>query len=321
MISGLGDPHSVSYAIAARKLAWAKFTLRQNIWSYPLGGRSPTSIADGQAVTSGSQVIETHDVSPDGRWLVFDSNLRGGMDLWRMPLEGGEAIRVTDFPGEEFDPRGSPDGREVAFYADNQPCGLAEVMVIPISGGAPKTLTCSPAFDKNPRWSPDGLNIAFYSERTGGEIWVVSRDSVGAAWREAVQLTDSGAWPFSFDWAPDGRGVLGSLPGGHELFLIAPDRRVLWRYDLIGANGLTLQGGSVRYSRDGRTVYLSAVHQDGRTGVWALPAAGGPARLVIAFDDPALPAALGGNISFGPDRLYLTVSQYESDIWVANLRY
>ncbi len=52
-----------------------------------------------------------------------------------------------------------------------------------------------------------------------------------------------------------------------------------------------------------------------------MPAAGGPARLVIAFDDPALIASGGGLISVGPDRLYLTVSEYESDIWVAKLKW
>ncbi|MEK7668299.1 MAG: hypothetical protein AAB409_06595 [Gemmatimonadota bacterium] len=42
-------------------------------------------------------------------------------------------------------------------------------------------------------------------------------------------------------------------------------------------------------------------------------------RLVAAFDDPALVSF--NAISVGPDELYLTVAQYESDIWVANLRW
>ena len=43
---------------------------------------------------------------------------------------------------------------------------------------------------------------------------------------------------------------------------------------------------------------------------------------MIAFDDPAMVPLTGtGNlISLGPDRIYLTVAQYESDIWVASLR-
>ena len=38
---------------------------------------------------------------------------------------------------------------------------------------------------------------------------------------------------------------------------------------------------------------------------------------MIADDDPALVDT--GFLSVGPDRIYLTVSEHESDIWVAKL--
>ena len=322
-IPSVTEPHSISYSVAARKLAWAKFTLRQNIWSYPLGRQLPVSIADGQPVTSGSQVIETSAVSPDGRWLAFDSNRRGDMDLYRIPIHGGEVIPVTDFPGDEFSPQWSPDGTEIAFYAQDPACsgGVSEmeVMVIPAQGGARRALTCSPGFDYYPYWSPDGRTIAFISLRTGrSEIWAISRASAGGAWGEPVQLTDFGAYALA--WTPDGRGVVGVKLDQVGVFAVSRDGRVLWTHDLAAVNGLSGQG-SARFSRDGRTMYFGATHRDGRAGIWAMPATGGPARLVIAFDDPSLAAAAGGFISVGPDRLYLTVSQYESDVWVANLRW
>jgi len=40
---------------------------------------------------------------------------------------------------------------------------------------------------------------------------------------------------------------------------------------------------------------------------------------VMASDDPALD--LFGPLAVGRDRLYATLSEYESDIWVARLRY
>ncbi len=57
--------------------------------------------------------------------------------------------------------------------------------------------------------------------------------------------------------------------------------------------------------------------------MWAIPLAGGQARLIVAFDDPAItPVTMGGGVmSVGPSRLYLMVAEYESDIWVATLRY
>jgi serine/threonine protein kinase/Tol biopolymer transport system component len=320
-VPGVTDPHSISYSISARKLAYSKLTLRQNIWSYPLGRSMPISIRDGSPVTSGSQVIEEHDVSPDGRWLVFDSNRRGNMDLYKMPLGGGEPVPLTDFAGDEFAPRWSPDAREIAFYAVTPGSrGSGQIMVMPAAGGPPSTLTNSPSFNNFPNWSPSGLTIAFLSSRTGAtRIWLLSRDSVRGAWHEPVRLTDFVCGvPV---WAPDGSGVL--CDAGTDLVFVSPKGRVLWRRNLIPTSGLAGYGRA-RYGRDGRTIYVWGNHRDGRRGVWAIPVAGGPPRLVVVWDDPSLTVpGLTDPLppDAGPDRLYLTVSQYESDIWVAKLHY
>jgi serine/threonine-protein kinase len=313
-IPGVADPHSISYAMGTRKLAWARFTARQNIWSYPFEHSGPVSVRDGLPVTTGSPVNEAHDVSPDGRWLAFDSNRRGNMDLYKVPLPGGEPVALTADPGDEFDPTWSPDAQEIAFFTGHQ-----DLRVMPADGGAQVIVADGAGWDDFPQWSPSGLDIAFLSTGHAG-VWMVSRDSVGGAWHEAVQLTDFPSRPL--DWTPDGRGVLCVSGGGSELLVVSRDRHVLWRYDLTAVNGLTLlwsvlQLGNAQYSWDGRVIYLAAVHRDGRQGIWAIPAAGGPARLVVAGDDPA--ALLPGEFSVGPDRLYLTVAQYESDIWVADL--
>jgi len=316
-VPGVVDPHSISYSIRARKLAFAKFELRQNIWAYPLGGSAPISIRDGRPVTSGNQVIETSDVSPDGRWLAFDSNRRGNMDLYRMPIGGGDAVPLTTMPGDEFGPRWSPDGREIAFYAvePDFPAGGVHVMVVPAEGGAPLALTNGPSSNATPAWLPDGLRIAFWSNRTGQmTLYASSRDSAGGAWHAAEPLTDF-VCPYP-DRSPDGSGLL--CDAGRDLVFLSPQGRAIGRRNIVPTTGL-ISFGSPRYSRDGQLIYIVGVHKDGRQGVWAIPAAGGMPRLVIGFDDPALVAP--GMMSVGRDQLYLTVSQYESDIWVAKLRY
>ena len=52
------------------------------------------------------------DVAPDGESLVFD--LLG--DLYRLPLAGGTAVRITSGLGFDSQPRISPDGRWIAFH-------------------------------------------------------------------------------------------------------------------------------------------------------------------------------------------------------------
>lgn len=60
-------------------------------------------------------------------------------DLWRVPLAGGTATRLTTHPGEERKPALSPDGKWVAFTATYE--GPAEVYVMPTDGGEPTRLT------------------------------------------------------------------------------------------------------------------------------------------------------------------------------------
>jgi dipeptidyl aminopeptidase/acylaminoacyl peptidase len=310
LVPGIADPHSISYSVSAHTLAYAKFTWRQNIRSYPLGRSGPVSIRDGTPVTSGNQVIETHDISPDGRWLAFSGNRRGTSDIYKITVGGGDAVQLTSRPGDEFNPRWSPDGREIAFEGNSADAGL---MLVPAEGGAPSSLTT--LHGELPSWAADGRSIVFRSNRTGQwRAWLISRDSVGGAWHEERQFGDWG-W---CEWAPDGSGLL-CYAGGGYLALASPEGREIWRRKFFPSSGL-VRASFFRITSDGRTICLNVTHQDGRVGVWALPLYGGNPRLIVASNDPAL-APFWQGISVSRDRLYLTVSEYESDIWVAKLRW
>jgi tricorn protease len=84
-------------------------------------------------------------------------------DLWSVPRDGGEAVRLTVGPGIETDPIFSPDGSLIAFQGEYE--GNQDVYVIPAEGGTPKRLTYHPAADTPVGWSPDGKQILFRSNR------------------------------------------------------------------------------------------------------------------------------------------------------------
>ena len=309
-VAGGTDAYSLSLSADGTRLAVARYEVRQNVWAFPIRASGSVSVRDGRPVTSGTQVVETHEVSPDGQWLAYDSNLRGNADLYKLRLDGGEPIPLVSGPADEFEPRWSPDGREVAFY---QAGASVDVFVVSAEGGTPAQLTNEPGFDGSPRWSPDGLRIAFHSDRTGKlEVWLLARDRVGGPWRGAVQLTNFGCGlP---QWAPDGRGVL--CLSDTTLVLVSGTGAVLWRRDPAGA-GFSGVSQMVTFSEDGLSLYLSAT-RGGRRGIWTWPLAGGEPRLLVSFDDPPLVQA--GFFSARGDRLYLTVAQNESDIWVMDLK-
>jgi len=75
-------------------------------------------------------------------------------DLWSVPRDGGDAIRLTTGAGNETDPMFSPDGAMVAFTGEYD--GNVDVFVVPASGGVPKRLTYHPGADQVMGWTPDG---------------------------------------------------------------------------------------------------------------------------------------------------------------------
>ncbi len=100
----------------------------------------------------------------NGREIVFASE----GDLWHVPMEGGQAVRLTTHDGAEWFPEFSPDGRRLAFTADFE--GNTDVYVMPAGGGEMRRLTYHPEDDLCVGWSPDGASVLFRSRRESGQF-------------------------------------------------------------------------------------------------------------------------------------------------------
>jgi len=136
------------------------------------------------------------DVSPDGKEFVFD--LLG--DLYLLPIEGGEARRLTEGVSWDMQPRFSPDGTEIAFTSDR--CGESErcgdnIWVITRDGEGLRQITNETyRLVNGPSWSPDGEFIVarkhFTSRRSlgSGEMWMYHRSGVEGGVSDGMQLTE-----------------------------------------------------------------------------------------------------------------------------------
>jgi Tol biopolymer transport system component len=71
----------------------------------------------GQSLTKGPGGNYTPAVSADGKMLAFISTRDGNPDVYLMPLEGGEARRLTRTDQREGNPRFLPDG-DLIFSVD-----------------------------------------------------------------------------------------------------------------------------------------------------------------------------------------------------------
>ncbi len=75
-------------------------------------------------------------------------------DLWRVPLTGGLATRITTQLSDEAHPAISPDGKTIAFIAAYE--GVPEVYTMPLDGGLPTRRTWGLARPGFVGFQPDG---------------------------------------------------------------------------------------------------------------------------------------------------------------------
>ncbi len=104
-------------------------------------------------------------------WIVFNSQLSGNEDIWKIRSDGTELTQLTTDPAADQQPELSPDGTFVAFSSTRS--GNAEIWLMKADGSGPVQITNHAASDQHPTWSPDGLRLAFQSDRSGNlDIWL-----------------------------------------------------------------------------------------------------------------------------------------------------
>ena len=84
-------------------------------------------------------------------------------DLWLVSENGGQASRLTVFPGMESFPKFAPGGKEIAFSGNYH--GVNSIYKIATTGGEPKQLTFHPAGATMVEWSQDGKKVLYNSGR------------------------------------------------------------------------------------------------------------------------------------------------------------
>ncbi len=113
-------------------------------------------------------------VCEGGRSIVYFSDSNRGNHLWRLDLQTGAAVQLTNGDGEMF-PECDVSGQTV-YYFGALADGTTHIFRMPVQGGQPEQVsprtTISP-----PLVSPDGSKVAFAEVRTDGSVVGVLTDA------------------------------------------------------------------------------------------------------------------------------------------------
>jgi eukaryotic-like serine/threonine-protein kinase len=301
--------HTVSVSADGRRIVYSVYNETANVFAVRLVRGRSVSLREGKPVTTGSQVIEGLSVSPDGHWLAFDSNRNGNQDIWRIPLDGsGSPEQLASGAEDEFQPDYSSDGRYIGFHV-TRGGATRDLYVMPAGGGPRQRVQVFTRNNFAPHLSPDGQAMVYNCPVPERAQICASRRTGGTA-AESLFAIPRAVNP---DWSPNGLWI--SYRIGEQLFRVRPNGRDA---HVIGTLPPGFATFFTRWSSDNQTVYASGIALDGRALVYAVPAAGGPAREVVHSDGPTY-QTYRFSFDVHGSTLYLSIAQPESDVWMAEV--
>ncbi|GAC1530468.1 MAG: SMP-30/gluconolactonase/LRE family protein [Sediminibacterium sp.] len=118
--------------------------------------------------------VDGPEYSPDGKYIYYNANPTGTMQIWKMKPDGTDKEQLTFDEYHNWFPHISPDGKWMVFISfpvnidpDSHP-SYKKVMLrmMPVAGGAPKVIAYlygGQGTFNAPSWSPDSRYIAFVS--------------------------------------------------------------------------------------------------------------------------------------------------------------
>jgi len=232
-------------------------------------------------------------------------------DLWRVPISGGVATRITTHPGEETSPRISPDGTILAFTGTYE--GPAEIYTMPLAGGLPVRRTYEGEASVATTWTPDGRLVyttSHFSTLPQSQMVVLDLDE---SRMERVPLYTAAEGVYD--------------PSGEVLYFVRPafhnnvtkrytggTARDVWRYREGDPEAVELTGDYDGESHspmvwNGRVYFVT--DRDGTMNLWSMDPDGGDVRQHTRHSgwDVKNPTQEGGRI----------VYQLGADLWVYDI--
>jgi hypothetical protein len=228
-------------------------------------------------------------LSPDGEQLAFVWNGEGDgyFHLYVKLVGGGDPLRLTGAPANDYSPAWSPDGREIAFIREGE--SGHEVFSIPALGGPERRLTTTAGEGLD--WSPDGRFLAIVDTPGSGEPDSLYLFSIETG--EKRRLTSPPAINFDVQpvFSPDGRAVaflrLGAVSDVYVQPVEGGEARRL-TFDVF-SRGLD-------WTSDGKELVFSSLEPEAGWRLWRISVTGGePSPLSVGENARFVSVAAAGD--------------------------
>jgi serine/threonine-protein kinase len=312
------NAHTISVDRTGKTLAYSVFNTIANLWSIPVSASTATD-AQLRQITSGNQTIESGYASYDGKWLAYDSNINGNVDIFKIPAEGGEPQQLTHNSIDDFSAGWSPDGTQIVFHSVDK--GNRDLYTMDANGGNLTPLVATPSEELAGVWQPDG-----------SIIYNVLPDSFFIIRRNPAKPTEWGKPKFLVRGLILGASYDGKhlAVGGGPGMVCAQCPAGAFVTDPDGSNPVQIKSvpeldsalaspGTLLWSRDSRHLYLSMREKDGSSSIWQLPVNGDQARRVVHLKDP-VHQFYRTNLDADTKNFYFPVGNRQSDIWTMELK-
>ncbi len=312
------NAHTISIDRTGKILSYSVFNTVANLFSTPITSSAESSPQLHQ-ITTGNQTVESGFVSHDGKWLAYDSNINGNQDIFKIPVEGGEAQQLTHNNIDDFSPAWSPDGREIAFHSVDK--GTRDIFVMDANGGNLTTVIATPSQELAPVWLPDGNTLAYQVLPDSG--FEISRDQAKPGnWTKPRFIARALITAIS----PEGnRYIMGAADGllcancPSGLYLVPRNGGAPIRIPSPEAEKVIASPGTVVWSRDARHAYIAIRERDGTASIWQLAVNGDPERRVLHLRDPDR-QFFRTNLDLDTKNFYFNIGDRQSDIWTMELK-
>lgn len=209
-----------------RRFAYAAFDFTRNVGRVPFDPVGGTVTGTPEPLTVGTLDWRFPEPSPDGTSVVLASYHRQE-DLYVVRRDGSGLRHLTNDSAKDRRPHWSPDGSQIAFYA-NRGGAFSLWTINPDGSGLRQRVSRAEALIA-PVWSPDGSRLIATQLAARRNFIFALRDDVVSEPIETLPRHPDPAQAFrAYSWSPDGRMIAGDVAGG-EIWIYSFDTKTYSR--------------------------------------------------------------------------------------------